>query len=704
MMLSNLCDQIWAATEQKPATVVTAEFATSTGRPRSEISTLLLQKACNMILSGAYTIDSVSERLKLSKATLERYYNSQQAPEVQEVKKVQESAPKIAPELAPIAPESAPIVPKSAPKIAPVVPESATTPRPGEGQPGEGQPGKGQPGKGQPGKGQGHHEFAGKHWTPEQDALLWASASNPPNMGRTETAIRLRLLKLASMKIDSGEMTEDAALMYMSKPKLGFADPNLGFADPKLGFADLKKSLAKFRESTPAAKKTVKPAKAAPAPAPTAVSTPDQQFAIEAILTGESILLTGPAGTGKSFTIGQITGKVTTQNRAIVLTASTGTAALQIGGRTLHSWLGIGRGGLNIDQRSVTVSELAAEWAACASAAARTRIRTAAQAKSLLVIDEVSMLDAKFLDCTSEYLSALCGDPTPFGGIQVLFVGDFCQLPPVRGAFAFTSMHWKRLAPRICLLSTIMRQTEVEFQQMLQRLRMGEGTADDCAQLKKCLKRDGAEAASADATIIPTRLCALNRDSDAINQRELNALLVAGAEPFTVAAKHTGGEQGVAWAKSMGIPDAFSACIGAQVMVTRNLTDGSGKITCANGTRGVVTTAETGANHAGSITIRLTSGASRTIPITRASDGNSRTGSSFMPLQLAWAISIHKSQGATLDSVEIDLGPSIFEAGQAYTALSRARSLDCVRLTRFESIGVFRCHPDVLEYYCQFAL
>jgi len=356
---------------------------------------------------------------------------------------------------------------------------------------------------------------------------------------------------------------------------------------------------------------------------------------------------------------------------AVALTAVTGTAAMLIGGRTLHSWLGCGRG-----------EGPASGWRVSDAAAARIR------AARVLVLDEVSMVDADFLDGASTYLSGVRGDPAPFGDLQVIFVGDFAQLPPVRGGFAFTAQAWRALAPAVCQLTTVVRQVDPVFQEMLQRLRRGRPLPEDIARLEECRATEFASG------VTPTRLCALNRDAEAINQRELAALLAGGAAPVEISTATRGGGAGVAWAASAGIPGAFVAAIGAQVMVTRNVTDRAGAIELANGTRGVLVAAdETTA------TIRRMDGTVRVLAFARAVDeGNARNGASFIPLQLAWAISIHRSQGATLDALEVDLGPSVFEAGQAYVAISRARDLASVRITRLDP-RAFRCHPAVLAFY-----
>ena len=530
----------------------------------------------------------------------------------------------------------------------------------------------------------------GKPWTEELDEQLWAqakkaSAALQKSFGRSGESIRLRLLRIARDKAVVMGTSAAAAHIKMTPEEFAAALAREDARDAARGAA---RASAKVR--------------APPAP-PVAEPelTEDQAAAVAAAGSARawgSILLTGAAGTGKSFVLARIAAAARAADRTVALTATTGAAALQIGGRTLHSFLGIGRG-----------DGVPAAWVARAGAGARDRVR----AVQTLVVDEVSMLDAALVDGVSEYMSALRADPAPFGGVQLIFVGDFCQLPPVaKGAahanFAFQSAAWARLAPQTCLLTTVKRQSDADFQRLLERARLGRPTAADVARLDECF-------ATEFGAVEPTRLCALNRDADAINQRELQRLLAAKAAPVRVAAVTRGGAQGEGWAASMGIPGEFSACIGAQVMVTRNLR--TARLELANGTRGVIegivrAGSASGASAADAeitaIVLRLTTGQLCEVPLARVSEDGmpeaskkkaSRVGATYAPLQLAWAISIHKSQGATLDAVEADLS-TVFAPGQAYVALSRCRDLACLRVTGVTA-AAFQCHPAVRAFYEQ---
>ena len=503
----------------------------------------------------------------------------------------------------------------------------------------------------------------GRPWTVELDQSLWATLKSD---GRSAGAIRLRLLKIAVTKIDQGDLTPEVAMAHISATPEEVAKYRKKIADQEEGRELKKQETVKKKEEKAAGEIPLEVA------AENLNLTPDQAAALAAVRQGDSILLTGVAGTGKSYVLAEISKDAALRlpgSRTVALTASTGTAAQLIGGRTLHSWLGVGRAEGDV-----------ASWRP--SKAAQIRMRAA----RLLIIDEVSMLEAGFFDNLSTFLSTVRENLAIFGGLQLVLVGDFAQLPPVRGNYAFTSRTWSELAPRQCNLTTVMRQNSVDFQMMLCRLRLGQPQEADLERLMQCRHT------AFQNGIIPTRLCALNRDADAINQRELGALLKSGAAPVQFAMTLRGGDG--SWTKSLNIPETLMACVGAQVMVTRNITGRNGRIELANGTRAVIVAADDG-----SATIRLSGGTVRILTPQRAiEEGNARNAVVFMPLALAWAISIHRSQGATLDALEVDLGPSIFEAGQAYVAISRARDLSAVRITRLDS-RAFRCHPAVLEFY-----
>jgi ATP-dependent DNA helicase PIF1 len=423
-----------------------------------------------------------------------------------------------------------------------------------------------------------------------------------------------------------------------------------------------------------------------------------QKEAVSAFLNGDNVFLTGPAGTGKSYTLKEVLIAANQKKLKVGVTATTGSAAHLIGGRTIHSFLSIGLG-----------------KGSAYALAANTKMKNKKAAKAImelnvLFIDEISMLSAELLEKISDYLSILRNCPKPFGGLQVFFIGDFCQLPPVsqngESTFCFKSRVWEQLKLKeIHLTESVRHQTDKIFQKVLDEVRWGRcsqethdlilsfgsgidsssSSHDDVDKKTKDKKKKGKEKNK----LKPTRLYPTNVDVDRINDRELNALIDAGVEArsYSTVYHHTNSKR---WADSSKIAEIVTLCVGAQVVVTWNLNQALGVV---NGTRGVVTSIKDGTQ----VSIALRDGREIAIPFVTVKD-ESKVSISYLPLRLAYALTIHRCQGMTLDCVEVDLGSSIFEFGQAYTALSRVRDAASVHVLDLNCES-FRCHPDVLAFY-----
>ena len=403
-----------------------------------------------------------------------------------------------------------------------------------------------------------------------------------------------------------------------------------------------------------------------------------QKQAFDAFFRRENLFLTGSAGTGKSFTLGEICKAAARSGYKVGVTATTGSAAHLIKGRTIHSFLGIGlaRG---------TPAQLAAH----------TAVKNKAIAKKIcgldvLVIEEVSMMDQEFFEKVSEYLSIIRKDKRPFGGLQIVLLGDFCQLPPVsKGgggvAFCFRSEVWAQLNLTTVMLTELVRQIDdPDFQRVLEAVRWGSCDEETFALLKSWIRRPGAG-----GEVRPTRLYSTNVDVDTINNNEYDKLIAQDPDVGRRSYETVyGSAASKAWAKSCKVPEYVRVCVGAQVVVTWNVNQACGIV---NGTRGIVV--EVGEK---CVTIKDVCGRLMSIEMITMADGGLAV--TYMPLRLAYALTIHRCQGMTLDSVVIDLGASIFEYGQAYTALSRVRNSASVSLVAVEAAS-FRCHPDVLEFY-----
>lgn len=402
---------------------------------------------------------------------------------------------------------------------------------------------------------------------------------------------------------------------------------------------------------------------------PEIVLSPEQNKVIEDVLLGKNILLLGSAGVGKSFVIKHITKLCKEKNISIGITSSTGCSAILIDGKTIHSYLGIG-----------LASSSPAYLAKNLYNKNKKKLQEL-QNLDILLIDEISMLDAELLTKISKYLSIVRNDENPFGGVQIIFSGDFYQLPPVHGMFAFKSEIWDSLNLSCHILKKIYRQEgDQVFQGILERAKYSSITDEDIEILKKCngqFFRDDVK---------PTSLYPINATVDKINNEEYNLLEGNEIEYKTLYSS----KESKAYCDSIKIPASIKLKKGAQVMVTRNI-DTDSKL--ANGTRGVVTYV-----FQDYVVIKTIYG-DRAIRLFECVNNNDKKIKySIMPLTLAWALTIHKAQGVTLDCCTIDIGKSLFEYGQAYTALSRVKNLKGLCVTSIEKTA-FRTHKDVTHFY-----
>jgi ATP-dependent exoDNAse (exonuclease V) alpha subunit len=305
-----------------------------------------------------------------------------------------------------------------------------------------------------------------------------------------------------------------------------------------------------------------------------------------------------------------------------------------------------------------------------------------------LIIDEVSMLHGKRLDMVNEVCQILRGSDMPFGGLQVILVGDLFQLPPVnRGNeavdFVHTSASWSSLKPAICYLTEQHRQTNDRLLEVLNAMRRGEVEEWHVSALQERLSirpRDG-EAV--------TRLYAHNIDVDNINQRYL-ANIKTKAVSFKMeshgSARHIEGLM-----RSVLAPELLELKVGAEVMfVANNFAQGY-----VNGSRGRVVEFR---DDRPIVQLVHNGKCVRVDPYSWSvqEDGRKLAEVVQLPLRLAWAITIHKSQGMSLDAAEIDLSKS-FTPGMGYVALSRVRSLDGVYLTGLNTMAM-RLHPAIFEF------
>lgn len=405
-----------------------------------------------------------------------------------------------------------------------------------------------------------------------------------------------------------------------------------------------------------------------------------QADALTILKTGANVFLTGEPGSGKTHTVNDYVSYLRTHGIEPAITASTGIAATHIHGQTIHSWSGIGI------RKSLSAYEF--DHIATTESTVR-RIRNT----TTLIIDEISMIDAATLDLVDVVCREIRQRNEPFGGIQIVLVGDFFQLPPVtRGGesvhFAFESGVWHRMRPIICYLTEQHRQSDDVFLRLLSAIRKNTYGVLHHEHLERRRIVDREALDNLDGIKQLTRLFAHNIDVDAINSRELEKLPGETAQ-FTMSNK---GSVGLVATLQKGClsPENLLLKVGAVVMCTKNNREKQ----YVNGTLGVVTGFEVGTHYP-----IITTRDKRTITIEPVDwniedRGKVKACITQIPLRLAWAITIHKSQGMSLDAALMDLS-QVFEYGQGYVALSRVRSLSGLHITGWNQ-QTFLVHPRIL--------
>jgi ATP-dependent DNA helicase PIF1 len=408
----------------------------------------------------------------------------------------------------------------------------------------------------------------------------------------------------------------------------------------------------------------------------------EQQSVLDEVNEGKNVFVTGPGGVGKSFLIREIKRQLESKGKKVAITSLTGMAALLIGpeARTIHSWAGVGTG-------SRSVSDMYQFIRKC-----QPKIREAWRTTNTLIIDEISMMSDELFEKLDELGRLLRWKPeVPFGGLQIICLGDFYQLPPINTKFVFESPMWEQTINTIVFLDTIYRQKDPIFQKILNEIRIGEVSDETDRILKTRIGLDFSK-----EVIQPTKIFTRRDIVDFVNKENLDKLT---GETVTYKSITKGKVNTDAIKNAIKKMDSNSQYIeelklkiGSQVMLITNLDQDSGLV---NGKVGIVKECK-----ATYVLVQF-KGNEYTTEIKYAEwkvEGYETVSRNQIPLILAYAITTHKSQGATLESAYIDIGRSVFEYGQAYVALSRVKSLEALYLHDYDRKAI-RAHPKVVEYY-----
>jgi ATP-dependent DNA helicase PIF1 len=440
----------------------------------------------------------------------------------------------------------------------------------------------------------------------------------------------------------------------------------------------------------------------------------EQQQAFEQFASGKNVFITGPGGTGKTKLIHHLVDHANQTGRRVQVCALTGCASLLLGcnAKTIHSWSGI-------KLAKGTTEEIVGQ------VMRNRRAKQNWKAVKVLIVDEVSMMSRKIFDALETVARIVRGNPVPFGGIQVVFCGDFYQLPPIpspndpaSGEFCFESTKWNTVFPLAnhVELLTIFRQTDPVYIEILSQVRTGNISPENVEILKKYVKREY-DAEKHNGTFL-TKLFPIRSRVDYLNklmfdkidepakQYEVNRMCdcltyIDTGKAIEMDIRHacstmTKTEQEAELEQLI----ANTPCIpglelkrGATVMCTVNLDMDNG---ICNGSQGTVIDFVGTDNRP---QVRFSNGIIMTIgPHSWQSTDYPTIAISQFPLQLAWALTIHKIQGATLGMAQIDAGSGIFEYGQTYVALSRIQSLEGLYLAGFNSSKI-KSNPKVRAFY-----
>ncbi|MCP6720275.1 MAG: PIF1 family DEAD/DEAH box helicase [Patescibacteria group bacterium] len=391
-----------------------------------------------------------------------------------------------------------------------------------------------------------------------------------------------------------------------------------------------------------------------------------QQEAFDILKLGYNVYLTGPAGSGKTFLLNKYIEYLKKKGVKVGITASTGIAATHLDGRTIHSWSGIGIKDELTDKDLRSISN-------------RRYLRAKLRLVNVLIIDEISMLHSFRLDMVDKVCKAVKQSNEPFGGMQVVLCGDFFQLPPVcrngeDPSFVNTSEAWRDMNIQVCYLDEQHRHKDGDYMQVLNEIRDNNISETGLRLLINCQNRE------IEYDITATKLYTHNADVDAINDSKLEEI---DEKEMVYQMTSTGSKKLVEKLKDGCLaPEELFLKKGAVVMFVKNKFSRG----FVNGTLGEVVSFDSEDNPI----VQTVKGQQITAnPESWEIEENGTVKAKIdqIPLRLAWAITVHKSQGMSLDAAEIDLSRA-FEYGMGYVALSRVRSLKGLKLVGINALAL----------------
>jgi ATP-dependent DNA helicase PIF1 len=431
----------------------------------------------------------------------------------------------------------------------------------------------------------------------------------------------------------------------------------------------------------------------------------EQNYAMKQIMNGESVFITGPGGTGKSLFIKYLVNILKNNKKKYQVCALTGCAAilLECGAKTLHSWGGLGLAKGDIHYLSKKISKdknKSKNW----------------KNIDILIVDEVSMMSEKVFNLIDSIARLCRNNDKPFGGTQLVFCGDFYQLPPVgdnfdisSSNFCFESPLFEQIFKTKIEFTKIFRQSNQTYTKILNQIRIGRISKNTVNILNKYVGRQ----INHNNGINPTILFPKKKQVEMINQQSMEKLN-SESKYFSIS-KYISDENLSQSEKmrfnqlsedqinyeieylnnNLNFENNLELKIGAQVMCIVNLDLDNKQNPICNGSQGIIENFD----NDGFPVVRFYNGSLRTIkPHCWISENYPGIGLKQIPLILSWAITIHKSQGASLEMAQIDIGSDIFECGQTYVALSRIISLDGLYLKSFNPYRI-KINLKVINFY-----